>query len=62
MQPRLDPRFYGLNGEWEVENQGSLPIMTWTSIPQPCARAMIPSWKKAVEVVLRLVKDHPQPQ
>jgi tricorn protease len=58
------PRFalYGLNGDWEVEGHGIKPDYDVDYDPEAVRQGHDPQLEKAVEVVLRLLKEHPTPE
>jgi tricorn protease len=58
--PRM--ALYGLNGEWEVENHGIAPDYDVDLDPAAVRQGHDPQLEKAVEVVMKLLKDHPLPQ
>jgi tricorn protease len=53
---------YGLEGEWEVENAGIQPDVDVDLDPAAVRRGHDPQLEKAVEVVLRLLTEHPLPE
>jgi tricorn protease len=53
---------YGLKGEWEVEGHGIKPDYDVDLDPAAVRKGHDPQLEKAVEVVLQLMKEHPQPQ
>ena len=57
------PRFaiYGLEGQWEVENHGIAPDIEVAQDPKLVRQGHDPQLEKAVDVVLQMLKDHPQP-
>jgi tricorn protease len=52
---------YGLKGQWEVENHGIAPDVEVELDPQVVRQGHEPQLERAVEVVLDLLKKHPQP-
>ena len=53
---------YGLEGEWEVENAGIAPDFDVDLDPAAVRQGHDPQLEKAVEVVLRLLAEHPLPE
>ncbi|MBV9306329.1 MAG: protease, partial [Acidobacteriaceae bacterium] len=53
--------FYGLNGEWEVENHGIAPDIEVEQNPKLCREGHDPQLERAVEVALQQLKEKPQP-
>src|SRR6476620_11689607 len=53
---------YGLDGEWEVENAGIAPDIDVDLDPAAVRQGHDPQLEKAVEVVLRLLAEHPLPE
>ena len=53
---------YGLDGDWEVENAGIAPDIEVDLDPAAVRQGHDPQLEKAVEVVLRLLAEHPLPQ
>ncbi len=52
---------YGLNGKWDVENHGIAPdIKVWQN-PKLVREGHDPQLEKAVEVLMRKLKAHPEP-
>jgi tricorn protease len=52
---------YGLNGEWEVENHGVAPDYEVDLDPAAFRQGRDAQLEKAVDVVMQLLKEHPQP-
>src|SRR5262249_24968337 len=50
---------YGLDGEWEVENQGIAPDYDVVMDPQPTRHGHDPQLEKAVELALELLRKNP---
>jgi tricorn protease len=50
---------YGLDGEWEVENVGIAPDIEVDLDPAAVRKGRDPQLEKAVEVVMRLLKEQP---
>ncbi len=55
--PRLG--IYGLEGQWEVENHGIAPDVEVELDPKLVRQGNDPQLEKAVEVALRMLKEHP---
>lgn len=53
---------YGLKGEWEVENHGIPPDYEVDLDPAAFRQGHDAQLEKAIEVVMQLLKEHPQPQ
>jgi tricorn protease len=53
---------YGIDGEWEVENAGIAPDIEIDLDPAAVRQGHDPQLEKAVEVVLRLLAEHPLPE
>ncbi|MBV9226242.1 MAG: PDZ domain-containing protein, partial [Acidobacteriaceae bacterium] len=53
--------FYGLNGEWEVENHGIAPDIEIEQDPKLCREGHDPQLERAVAVALQQLKEKPQP-
>jgi tricorn protease len=53
---------YGTDGEWEVENTGIAPDIDVDLDPAAVRQGHDPQLEKAVEVVMRLLAEHPQPE
>jgi tricorn protease len=52
---------YGLEGQWEIENQGISPDVEVAFDPRLVREGHDPQLEKAVEVLLELLKQHPAP-
>src|SRR5262245_13896893 len=50
---------YGLDGDWEVENRGIAPDVEVDLDPAAVRQGHDPQLEKAVEVVMRLLAEHP---
>ncbi|NOZ96124.1 MAG: hypothetical protein GXP47_15505 [Acidobacteria bacterium] len=50
---------YGLNGHWEVENHGVAPDIEVWQDPKLVRQGHDPQLERAVQVVLRLLEEHP---
>jgi tricorn protease len=59
MAPRW--AFYGLSGDWEVENQGIAPDIEVDQDPKLVRQGHDPQLERAVTAALELLKKHPQP-
>ncbi len=53
---------YGLDGQWEVENHGVAPDYEVDLDPAAYRQGHDTQLDKAIEVVMQLLKEHPQPQ
>jgi tricorn protease len=53
---------YGTEGEWEVENTGIAPDVEVDLDPAAVRQGHDPQLEKAVEVVMRLLAEHPLPE
>ena len=53
---------YGLDGDWEVENVGIAPDIEVDLDPAAVRQGHDPQLEKAVELVLRLLVEHPLPE
>ncbi len=53
---------YGLDGDWEVENVGIAPDIEVDLDPAAVRQGHDPQLEKAVELVLRLLAEHPLPE
>ena len=53
---------YGLDGQWEVENHGVAPDFEVDLDPAAYRQGHDAQLDKAIEVVMQLLKEHPQPQ
>jgi tricorn protease len=53
---------YGLNGEWEVENQGVAPDVEVDLDPAAFREGHDAQLEKAIEVVMQQLKEHPLPE
>jgi len=53
---------YGLEGDWEVENVGIAPDIEVDLDPAAVRQGHDPQLEKAVEVVMRLLTEHPLPE
>jgi tricorn protease len=53
---------YGLDGDWEVENVGIAPDIEVDLDPAAVRQGHDPQLEKAVEVVMRLLAEHPLPE
>lgn len=51
-------RFYGTDGQWDVENVGVAPDIEVWDLPGPIAEGRDPSIEKAVEVLLEALEGH----
>jgi tricorn protease len=54
--------FYGLSGEWEIENHGVVPDYDVDQDPKLLREGHDPQLEKAVEVVLKLLRESPPPE
>ena len=52
---------YGLDGQWEVENAGIAPDIEVELDPAAVRQGHDPQLEKAIEVVMRLLKEQPLP-
>jgi tricorn protease len=52
---------YGLEGDWEVENRGIPPDIEVDLDPAAVRQGRDPQLEKAIEVVMRLLAEHPRP-
>jgi tricorn protease len=59
MAPRW--AFYGLSGDWEVENQGIAPDIEVDQDPKLVRQGHDPQLERAVTAALELLKKNPQP-
>jgi tricorn protease len=53
---------YGLNGDWEVENQGVAPDVEVDLEPAAWRTGRDAQLEKAIEVVMQQLKEHPLPE
>ena len=53
---------YGLDGDWEVENVGIAPDIEVDLDPAAVRQGHDPQLEKAVELVIRLLAEHPLPE
>ena len=53
---------YGLKGEWEVENHGIAPDVEVDMDPEQVRQGHDPQLEKAVDVVLKELRDNPLPE
>ena len=60
MAPRY--AFYGLNGEWEVENHGIAPDVAVEDLPKDVAAGHDRQLETGVQLVLEELKAHPVPE
>jgi tricorn protease len=60
MAPRY--AFYGLNGEWEVENHGIAPDVAVEDLPKDVAAGHDRQLETGVQLVLDELKAHPVPE
>jgi tricorn protease len=60
MAPR--DAIYGLHGEWEVENHGVAPDIEVIMDPKLVRGGHDPQLEKAVETVMKMLKEHPLPE
>lgn len=51
--------FWGQKGEWLVENHGAVPDILVENDPESVLRGADPQLEKAIEVVLKKIKDNP---
>jgi tricorn protease len=59
MAPRM--AIYGLKGDWEVENHGVAPDVEVMMDPKLVREGHDPQLEKAVETVMKMLKEHPLP-
>ena len=60
--PHVRWALYGLEGQWEVENTGIAPDVDVDLDPAAVRQGHDPQLEKAVDVVLRLLAEHPLPE
>jgi len=53
---------YGLEGDWEVENRGIAPDVDVDLDPAAVRQGRDPQLEAAVDIVMRLLKEHPLPE
>jgi tricorn protease len=51
---------YGLDSKWVIENQGVAPDIEVDNTPDLVMKGQDPQLEKAIEVVMKAIKEHPK--